>query len=98
MWSGSREVQPEVIHALVGRTEVAQTSEFKQLQAQWSDLLQSYRKQDWACVIELVDRCRDLWTKFGLDGLANLYADRSRQFSIAPPPLGWDGVYTAETK
>jgi adenylate cyclase len=90
--------RPEVVYALLGETEVAASPEFKQLKDQWSHLLLRYRKQDWAGVTELADRCRGLCTKFGLDGLVNLYRDRSRQFSSLPPPADWDGVYAAEFK
>jgi len=90
--------RPEVIHAIIGRSEVADDGEFKLLRDQWSILLSCYRKRDWTGVIEMVDRYRELCGKFGLDGLANLYADRCRKFSAVPPPSDWDGVYTAETK
>jgi len=90
--------RPEVIHAIIGRSEVADDGEFKLLRDQWSILLSCYRKRDWTGVIEMVDRYRELYDKFGLNGLADLYADRCRKFSAVPPPSDWDGVYTAETK
>ena len=89
---------PEVIHTIVGRADIARTSEFKSLQDHWAKLLTCYRKQDWSGVIEMLDLCRPLCEKFGLSELADLYRDRTHEFRITPPPPDWDGVFTAQTK
>jgi adenylate cyclase len=73
---------PEDIYTIVGRTEVALTSEFQLLRERWDQLLSCYRSRNWAAATEMVDRCRPLCRKFGLDSLAILYADRIRQFTI----------------
>jgi len=89
---------PEVIYTIVGRAEVARTSEFQSLQDLWGRLLNCYRVQDWSGADEMVDRCRPLCGKFGLGELANLYHERISQFRINPPPEDWNGIFVAQTK
>jgi adenylate cyclase len=89
---------PEVIYTIVGRAEIARTSEFQSLQDLWGRLLNCYRVQDWSGADEMVDRCRPLCGKFGLGELANLYHERISQFRINPPPEDWNGIFVAQTK
>ena len=89
---------PEVIYAVVGRTDVAESSDFKSLADTWAKMLVCYRKQDWSGVTEKLEQCRPAIEKFGLGELRNLYKDRTDRFTKTPPPADWDGVFTAETK
>ena len=89
---------PEAIFTILGRADVAGSSEFKSLREHWTRLLRSYRGRDWSGVIELIESCRPLCEKFGIGELVQRYRDRSHQFAMNPPPADWDGVYTAETK
>ena len=89
---------PEVIYAVVGRTDVAESSDFKSLADTWAKMLVCYRKQDWSGVTEKLEQCRPAIEKFGLGELRNLYKDRTDRFTMTPPPADWDGVFTAETK
>jgi len=90
--------EPEVIFTIIGRADVAQSEEFKALEQQWTQILVCYRKQDWSGVNELIDKSRPLFAAFGLQDLAHVYEERTRQFGITPPPPDWDGVFVAETK
>ena len=36
--------------------------------------------------------------RFPEDGPSSLYLDRCREYSANPPPVGWDGIFTAATK
>jgi adenylate cyclase len=90
--------EPEVIYTIVGRPDIAETSDFKSLRDYWAKMLVCYRKQDWSGVTENIDRCRPAAKKFGLIELTKLYEDRTRRFIMTPPPPDWDGIFTAETK
>ena len=89
---------PEFIYTIVGRREVALTSEFQSLQDLWERFLSNYRSQDWSEATAIVDQCRPLFGKFGIGELANVYEERIRQFKITPPPPAWNGVFVAQTK
>ena len=89
---------PEFIYTIVGRREVALTSEFLSLQDLWERFLSNYRSQDWSEATAIVDQCRPLFGKFGIGELANVYEERIRQFKITPPPPAWNGVFVAQTK
>ena len=91
-------MEPEMIYTILGRAATAETEEFKSLEDQWTQLLVCYRKRDWSGVAAMINLCRPLFAQFGLGELANLYGERSRQFSMTPPPADWDGVFVAETK
>jgi len=90
--------EPDVIYTIVGNAEVAKTDDFKLLRDRWSELLVCYRKQDWLGVTTIIECSHNLYQKFGLGELMDIYKDRSGQFSRIPPPADWDGVYTAGTK
>ena len=57
--------------------------------------LQFYRKQEWDKAIEAFDTVsamnKDLYP-------AELYIKRARDLKAAPPPAGWDGVFTMKEK
>jgi adenylate cyclase len=89
---------PEVIYTVVGRADLAETTEFRTLKDHWNTLLSYYRNRDWLAASEMAERCRLLSGKFGLGELIKVYEDRIEQFRIAPPPDDWDGVFVAQTK
>jgi adenylate cyclase len=90
--------EPEIIYTVVGRADVAATTEFRTLKDYWDTLLRRYRARDWTAVDELVERCRPLCGKFNLGGLVRVYEERVEQFKLAPPPDDWDGIFVAQTK
>jgi adenylate cyclase len=90
--------EPELIYTIVGRADIAKTREFQSLQDHWAQLLTCYRKQDWSGALKMAEVCRGDCERFGLVGLLDSYVDRIRRLEQSPPPLDWDGVFTAETK
>src|SRR5262249_39767024 len=90
--------EPDVIHTILGRADIAETTDFKLLRERWSDLLARYRSRDWHGVIAIAESSRSLCQEFGLGNWADIYKDRSAQFSQIGVPADWDGVYTAGTK
>jgi adenylate cyclase len=90
--------EPEVIYALLGRDEAAQSAAFRQLHDLHDRMLALYRAQDWAGAAKALELCRAAGAAFDLDGLYDLYAERIKAFEEEPPPAGWTGVYAALTK
>jgi adenylate cyclase len=89
---------PEVIYTIIGRSDVGETAEFRSLQDLWTGLLNCYRGQDWSGANELIERCRSLGGKFGLNDLVKLYEERISHYQVNPPPPDWDGIFVAQTK
>ena len=90
--------EAEVTSTILGASDVAGLSDFKTLREQWGKILASYRQQDWAAVVALIDTIKPLSEKFNLHKLTELYRERARQFATKPPPAHWDGVFDAEVK
>jgi adenylate cyclase len=93
---GKRE--PEVIYTVLGRSDLASSSEFATLRERWAQFLVCYRKQDWSGALSTIDACRSQGSRFNLLGLIEVYTERIRRLERDPPGLDWDGVFTAETK
>ena len=90
--------EAEVIYAIVGRADVAESPEFRSLQDHWTMLRVCYRKQDWTGALKMIDLCHCECERLGLVGLIDAYADRMRRLEQRSPTPEWDGVFTAETK
>ena len=90
--------EAEVTSTILGASDVAGLSDFKTLREQWGKILASYRQQDWAAVLALIDTIKPLSERFNLHKLTELYRERARQFATKPPPAHWDGVFDAEVK
>lgn len=65
-----------------------------------TDMLASYRSQDWSQALDFLDR---LQSDYGvilndLNGYYSLMRDRIRYFQSTPPAPDWDGVFVAEQK
>lgn len=88
----------EIIFAIIGRRDVADTREFTTLKELWQSMQDCYRERDWSGASELLDRCRPLMRPFGIEELANVYALRIQEFKLNPPPPDWRGVFVAQTK
>ena len=88
----------EVTSTILGGSDVAGSRDFKELREQWGKVLASYRRQDWAAVISLLESIRPLGEQFALHRLIDLYHERARQFAVKPPSIKWDGVFDAEVK
>jgi adenylate cyclase len=90
--------EAEVIYAIVGRADVAESPEFRSLQDHWAMLRVCYHKQDWTGALKMIDLCHCECERLGLVGLIDAYADRMRRLEQRSPTPEWDGVFTAETK
>ena len=90
--------EPEVIHTVLGRREVAGSSEYGKLYELSLKMLKNYRSREWDSVMAIIDASRGLADHFGLDGLLELYCERVRAFRENPPPDDWNGVFALQTK
>ncbi len=61
----------------------------------YKDGIDLYLKRSWADAIEAFSLVRQLLPD---DGPAQVYIDRCREFSMAPPPKNWDGRYILRNK
>jgi len=90
--------EPEVIYTILGRREVAASSEYGKLYELSLKMLQGYRSREWDSVMAIIDASRSLADHFGLDELLELYCERVRAFRENPPPDDWNGVFALQTK
>ena len=90
--------EPEVIYTILGRREVAATSQFEKLYEASVKMLQGYRSREWDSVMAIIEASRGAADHFGLDGLLELYCERVRVFRENPPPDDWNGVFALQTK
>jgi adenylate cyclase len=89
--------EPETVYAVFGRSDLAETEEFKSLQAAVVATLKCYRAQDWDGAATALAQCGK-FSRFDVGGLTSLYAERIAAFREIPPPPDWDGVYALLTK
>ena len=90
--------QPEVIYTVLGRHDVAATSQFARLYELSAKMLENYRRREWDSVMAIIETSRGAADDFGLNGLLELYRERVRLFRENPPPDDWNGVFALQTK
>ncbi|HZT27891.1 MAG TPA: adenylate/guanylate cyclase domain-containing protein [Pseudolabrys sp.] len=90
--------EPEVIYTLLGRKDLAASSQFEKLYDLSAKMLERYRNREWDSVMAIIEASRGAADYFGLDGLLELYCERVRAFRLNPPPDDWNGVYALQTK
>jgi adenylate cyclase len=84
------------IYALLGAAELAQSPEFRALDARQEAMLRCYRRQDWPGARAALGRCRRYSPR--LQGLYDLYEERIGFYEAHPPGPSWDGVFVALSK
>jgi adenylate cyclase len=90
--------EPESVFTILGRADVAGSDRFGLLNASVKDMLDRFRRQDFAGASNSIIRCREIDNGFGLGYLFDLYAARIRTFEQNPPPPDWNGVVVLESK
>ena len=90
--------EPELIYTVLGRGDVAASSEYAELYEHSLKMLDRYRNRDWDSVMAIIEKCRGLADRFELNGVLELYCERIREFRVNPPPDDWNGVYALQTK
>src|SRR6478609_3360330 len=90
--------EPEVIYAIAGREDTAQSGRFQRLRNLTIEMLACYRSRDWEGALAAIERGRRTDEVRSLELLFNLYEARIRDFKEAPPPEDWNGAYALLTK
>jgi adenylate cyclase len=90
--------EPEVIYAIAGREDVAQSGRFQRLRNLTIEMLACYRGRDWDGALEAIERGRRTDDGHALEYLYNLYEARIRGYRDNPPPPDWNGAFALLTK
>src|SRR3954471_15052568 len=96
MVKGKRE--PEVIYAIAGREDTAQSGRFQRLRNLTIEMLSCYRNRDWDGALAAIARGRKTDEANSLELLYNLYEARIRGYLENPPPQDWNGAFALLTK
>ncbi|WP_108512241.1 CHASE2 domain-containing protein [Bradyrhizobium algeriense] len=90
--------EPEVIYAIAGREDVAQSGRFQRLRNLTIEMLSCYRTRDWDGALAAIARGRKTDEARSLELLYNLYEARIRGYLENPPPEDWNGAFALLTK
>jgi len=90
--------EPEVIYAIAGREDTAQSGRFQRLRNLTIEMLSCYRARDWEGAFAAIARGRKTDEANSLELLYNLYEARIRGYLENPPPQDWNGAFALLTK
>ena len=90
--------EPEVIYAIAGREDTAQSGRFQRLRNLTIEMLACYRTRDWEGALAAIARGRKTDEANSLELLYDLYEARIRGFLENPPPEDWNGAFALLTK
>jgi adenylate cyclase len=90
--------EPEVIYAIAGREDVAQSGRFQNLRNLTIEMLASYRSRDWEGALASIERGRRTDQAGRLASLYDLYEARILDYQKNPPPDDWNGAFALLTK
>ena len=90
--------EPEVIYAIAGREDTAQSEQFQRLRNLTIEMLACYRNRDWDDALAAIERGRTTDDGHALEYLYNLYESRIRGYQSNPPPEDWNGAFALLTK
>jgi adenylate cyclase len=90
--------EPEVVYAIVGRADMAQSERFRRWRELNMTMLSLYRSRDWKGALAAIEDGRAADEDGRFTTLYKVYAERIRAFQESPPPDDWDGAYALETK
>ena len=90
--------EPEVIYAIAGREDTANSGRFQRLRNLTIEMLACYRSRDWDGALAAIERGRRTDDAGALELLYNLYEARIRNYQVNPPPDDWNGAFALLTK
>ena len=85
--------EPEVIYAIAGREDTAQSGRFQRLRNLTIEMLACYRSRDWEGALDAIERGRRTDEGHALEYLYNLYEERLHAYREDPPPPDWNGAF-----
>jgi adenylate cyclase len=90
--------EPEVIYAIAGREDTAQSGRFQRLRNLTIEMLVCYRNRDWEGALAAIERGRTTDEAHTLESLYDLYEERLHSYRENPPPADWNGAFALLTK
>jgi adenylate cyclase len=90
--------EPEVIYAIAGREDTAQSGRFQRLRNLTIEMLACYRNRDWEGALAAIERGRTTDEAHTLESLYDLYEERLISYKENPPPPDWNGAFALLTK
>jgi adenylate cyclase len=90
--------EPEVVYAIMGREELANSGKFQRWRDLNIEMLSHYRRRDWTAALSTIARGRTVDEEQRFKTLYDVYSERIRAFQLSPPPEDWDGAYALDTK
>jgi adenylate cyclase len=90
--------EPEVIYAIAGRADTAQSAGFQRLRNLTIEMLACYRSRDWDGALAAIERGRRTDDAKALELLYSLYEARIAGYQKDPPPEDWNGAFALLTK
>ena len=90
--------EPEVIYAIAGRADTAQSGRFQRLRNLTIEMLACYRNRDWEGALAAIERGRTTDEAHTLESLYDLYEERLHSYRENPPPADWNGAFALLTK
>jgi len=90
--------EPEVIYAIAGREDTAQSARFQRLRNLTIEMLACYRSRDWDGALAAIEHGRRTDEAHTLARLFDLYEARILAYQANPPDDDWNGAYALLTK
>ena len=90
--------EPEVIYAIAGREDTANSGRFQRLRNLTIEMLACYRNRDWEGALAAIERGRRTDDAGALELLYSLYETRILGYRESPPPEDWNGAFALLTK
>ncbi len=90
--------EPEVVYAIVGRNDLANSGRFQRWRELNMNMLSRYRSRDWTGALAAIEQGLAADEENRFKTLYKIYSERIRAFQVTPPPDDWDGAYALETK
>ena len=90
--------EPEVVYAVVGDKQMAQSPQFQTLRNLTIEMLADYRSRNWDDALATIARGREADSAGLCTTLFKLYEERIWAFQVVAPPDGWNGVERLLTK
>ncbi len=90
--------RPEVIFALIGDEDLADSATFRHLHSLHQAFRKAYGAQDWEGAEEILDKIVMLGTEFHIENYYHMMKARVADYKTAPPGDDWDGVHQAYRK
>lgn len=91
---------PVTVWGLLGDESMRASPDYMTLAETHSQMLSSYRAQDWDAAARLCHSLgtSEIATRLELADFYQLYAERIASYAASPPGADWDGVYVALSK